>query len=300
MFFSENLFMREPEVSDAAFILALLNSPGFLHYIGDRQVRNLKDASRYIQTIRDNEAISYWIVHLRTTEEAIGIVSMIKRSYLAFHDIGFAFLPQHNGKGYAREASHAMLEYVVDRCHDQRILATVMPENQKSIQLLQRLGLRFDEVLQEANDSRSELLHVYSISRDELLINRLTRHYFELFSNRDGAVPQFERLMAMCQSAALFNNKVGERFKASNLEQFMRPRQVILTKGYLRDFEEFEVSSTTAIVGNIAQRQCLYGKHGIIDGKAFQQQGDKLLQFIKEDGQWKINSALWEDHALHD
>ena len=39
-----------------------------LHYIGDRQVRNLNDASRYIQTIRDNEDL-YWIVHFRTTEK---------------------------------------------------------------------------------------------------------------------------------------------------------------------------------------------------------------------------------------
>ena len=75
---------------------------------------------------------------------------MIKRSYLAFHDIGFAFLPQHNGKGYAREASRTMLEYVVDRC--QRSAHTRhgdARESKKSIQLLQRLGLRFDEVLKK-------------------------------------------------------------------------------------------------------------------------------------------------------
>jgi len=299
MFSSENLYMRELEASDASFILELLNTQGFLSFIGDRQVRNLSDSLRYIQTVKENETISYWVVNLNHTDQAIGIVSMIKREYLAFHDIGFAFLPRYSGMGYAREASHAMLEHVIDQCHDQRIFATVMPENINSIKLLQRLGLRFEAVLEEKNDSSSEILHVYSIMRDELLINRLSRNYFKLFSNRHGATPKFDDLVAMCQPSVLFNNKIGERFKATNLEQFIRPRQQILTNGYLSDFEEFELSSTTSIVGNIAQRQCVYGKRGVLDGRAFQQQGDKLIQFIKEDGQWKINSALWEDHVTH-
>lgn len=298
MFSSENLSMRELELSDAPFILELLNTDGFLHFIGDRQVRNLADSIRYIQSIKDNEAISYWIVNLDRINLAIGIVSMIKRDYLAFHDIGFAFLPRYSGLGYAREASHAMLEHVIDQCDDHRILATVMPENIHSIKLLQRLGLRFEAVLEEENDSCSEVLHVYSVMRDELLINRLTRQYFTLFSNCHGARPKFDDLIAMCQPSALFSNKIGERFKSANLEQFIQPRQQILTNGYLSDFEEFELNSSTSIVGSIAQRQCLYGKRGVLDGKSFQQQGDKLLQFIKENGQWKINSALWEDHAI--
>lgn len=298
MFYSRHLCMRSLQVTDAPFILSLLNSEAFLRFIGDRQVRTLHEARRYITNLLDNETVTYWVACLRSNEKAIGIVSFIQREYLAFHDIGFAFLPEYCGYGYAGEASQAMLTYVVEVCPDQRILAAVMPDNVDSVRLLERLGLRFDQVLTRVDADVRETLHLYAISRDELLINRVSQHYFDLFSNRDGRVPRFDELTSICLDSVLFNHRSGEHFAAANLTQFIQPRQEILTNGYLREFEEYELSSTTHIMGNIAQRQCVYGKEGVIDQAYFSQKGNKLLQFVKECGVWKINSALWEDEAM--
>ncbi|MBL8140708.1 MAG: hypothetical protein JNM38_06350, partial [Acidobacteria bacterium] len=44
---TRRLVLRPFDDSDAAFIVALLNDPAFLQYIGDRQVRSLADASDY-------------------------------------------------------------------------------------------------------------------------------------------------------------------------------------------------------------------------------------------------------------
>ena len=47
---TERLTLREFTVRDAEFVLALLNEPGFLRYIGDRGVRTLDQAYAYIET----------------------------------------------------------------------------------------------------------------------------------------------------------------------------------------------------------------------------------------------------------
>jgi RimJ/RimL family protein N-acetyltransferase len=47
---TERLALRELTADDAAFIVELLNDPSFLRYIGDRGVRTIDDARRYIET----------------------------------------------------------------------------------------------------------------------------------------------------------------------------------------------------------------------------------------------------------
>ena len=45
---TERLELRELSSADDAFILELLNEPGFLRHIGDKGVRSLSDARDYI------------------------------------------------------------------------------------------------------------------------------------------------------------------------------------------------------------------------------------------------------------
>ena len=46
---TERLNLREIVESDAEFILDLLNQPSFIKYIGDRQVRTVEQARRFIE-----------------------------------------------------------------------------------------------------------------------------------------------------------------------------------------------------------------------------------------------------------
>jgi len=45
----ESLFLREFNLSDASFIVELLNSPGWIEFIGDRNVHSVDDAILYLQ-----------------------------------------------------------------------------------------------------------------------------------------------------------------------------------------------------------------------------------------------------------
>jgi [ribosomal protein S5]-alanine N-acetyltransferase len=140
---------------DREFVFELVNTEGWLQFIGDRKVRSLDDAGNYIQKIKGTPDLFYWVVRLKDDQTPIGIVSFLKRSYLEHFDLGFAFLPQFNGHGYAYEASNEVLS--VARQAYSIILATTVPANGRSIGLLNRLGFSLEKQM-EVN---GETLQIY-------------------------------------------------------------------------------------------------------------------------------------------
>lgn len=140
------LSLREIKVSDAQFILALLNSQGWLEYIGDRKVYSIPDAEIYIKKyyIPSYEKNGYgsYIVTLKENDSAIGACGLYKRDNLEFPDIGFAFLPDFIGKGYGYESAKGVLDYAFTTLRLQKILGFTLKENIASIKLLEKLGLK--------------------------------------------------------------------------------------------------------------------------------------------------------------
>ena len=152
---TQRLSLRKFTVNDAEFILKLLNEPSFLRYIGDKQVRNLEDARQYILNgpvaSYERNGFGLYLVELKESYTPIGMCGFLKREELPDPDIGFAFLPEFWSKGFAFEAAAALLHDARERF--QRILAITSLDNDASIKLLQRLGLRFERVVQLSADS---------------------------------------------------------------------------------------------------------------------------------------------------
>jgi len=142
------LTLREFVDEDAPFIVTLLNQPSFLRFIGDKKVRTIEDARMYIQTgPRENYkryGFGQYLVQLKETNKAIGMCGLVKRDTLEHPDLGFAFLPEAWGKGYAFEAASAVLKHTQDALSLSRILAITNPDNDASIKLLGRLGFQFE------------------------------------------------------------------------------------------------------------------------------------------------------------
>ncbi len=146
---THRLFLREFTEDDADFIVALLNSPAWLQFIGDRGVKTSEDARRfisekYIPSYRTN-GFGLYAVILKEGNIPVGMCGLIKRETLEDIDIGFAFLPEYISKGYGFEAATAVLKYGLDVLKIKRIVAITIPTNLSSINLLKKLGMKFEK-----------------------------------------------------------------------------------------------------------------------------------------------------------
>lgn len=149
---TDRLTLREVTTEDAEFIYKLLNDPDFLRYIGDRKIRNLDDAKEYIskKMIPNYEAFGFgfYLTKLRENDVSIGICGLVKRPFMEHVDVGFAFLPEYRGSGYAFESASAVLKYATNHLGIDYVVAITDPDNDRSIKLLEKLGLKFSKMIQ--------------------------------------------------------------------------------------------------------------------------------------------------------
>ncbi|MDB4914901.1 MAG: GCN5-related N-acetyltransferase [Gemmatimonadetes bacterium] len=148
MLHTERLTLSRFTVHDADFILGLLNEPSFHRFIGDRGIRVLDDANRYIL---DGPVASYeqhgfglYRVALTDSNVSIGMCGLLKRPTLDDVDIGFAFLSAAWGNGYAIESAMAVVEHAKNDVGLTRLAAIVSPENAASRAVLARLGFMYE------------------------------------------------------------------------------------------------------------------------------------------------------------
>ncbi|MEO8135650.1 MAG: GNAT family N-acetyltransferase [Betaproteobacteria bacterium] len=145
---TRRLNIRRLTLGDAPFILKLLNDPAWLRFIGDKGVRTLDDARRYIadgpMAMYERDGFGLYLVVRKTSGASMGLFGLIRREGLEDVDIGFALLPEFHGRGYGHEAAAAVIELGRKVFGLERIVAITSPDNLDSIRLIERLGLRFE------------------------------------------------------------------------------------------------------------------------------------------------------------
>lgn len=149
---------------DALFFMQLVNSPGWLQYIGDRNIHSEEDAIKYLndRVLKGYEEHGYggYTIIEKTSGHQVGTAGLYKRAVLDDADIGYALLPGSSGKGYALEATQALLGYA-KQLGMQRVYAITVPYNKRSIHLLDKLGLKFEKSFRMEGDP--EELSLYTI-----------------------------------------------------------------------------------------------------------------------------------------
>ena len=148
---TERLNLREISLSDAPFIFELLNSDDWLKYIGDRDIKTLEDAEKYIsnsyiKSYRES-GFGFYLMEKREDGTPIGMCGLVKRPQLEDVDIGFAMLSQFGKNGYALEAASATMVYANTMLQIKRVVAITTLENINSQRLLQKVGLRFEKLV---------------------------------------------------------------------------------------------------------------------------------------------------------
>lgn len=164
---TECLLLRKLTVNDAAFMLDLLNQPSFIQFIGDRGVQTLDDARQCILTryVASYERLGFgvYLTLLKEGQVPIGICGLVKRDALEDVDIGYAFLPQYWLKGYASESASAVLAYARNTLGLKRILGITTPDNQGSIHVLEKIGLKFEQMVKLSEDDVELMLFASEI-----------------------------------------------------------------------------------------------------------------------------------------
>jgi len=142
---TERLCLRRVTLADADLLLAVWNDPAFIRNVGDRGVRTITEAveameSGALKLYADYGYGPYAMVR-KADSIRIGICGLFKRDNLDCPDIGFGVLPDYCGKGYASEASFAVLAHARDDLRIETLTAIVSPDNAASIGLIEKLGL---------------------------------------------------------------------------------------------------------------------------------------------------------------
>ena len=144
LFQSLNLNLRRFTTDDGAFIFELLNTPTWKQFIGDRNINTREDAVNYIingpQGLYNQYGYGPWLLSLKNTDEPIGMCGLFKRDYLDKPDLGFAFMPGFEGRGFAYEACMASLQHVKATYAADKLYATTTDANLRSQRLLERCG----------------------------------------------------------------------------------------------------------------------------------------------------------------
>ena len=145
------LFLRQFNEGDAPFLLELLNSPGWIENIGDRNIKTLHAAEQYLEEnylgSYEKQGFGFYVIERKTDEKPLGMCGLIKREELEDVDIGFALLPQFVKKGYGFEAASATIKYAQEELNLSKIVAITIAKNKNSQHLLEKIGLSFEKMI---------------------------------------------------------------------------------------------------------------------------------------------------------
>jgi len=165
---TKRLLISEFTLEDAAFFLQLANSPGWLIYIGDRNLRTVKDAETYLKngSLKSYSEVGFGFYKLQLKEslQPIGTCGLVKREELEHVDIGFALLPQFEGFGFGFESSLAILNLAKQKFKIDKVAAITVPHNNNSIQLIEKLGMTFEKKITPFKDDVELLLFVKELN----------------------------------------------------------------------------------------------------------------------------------------
>jgi len=153
---TERLILRTFVLDDAEFMLGLLNEPSFLQFIGDRGARSIENAREYILKgpidSYERHGFGLYVTELRATGAPIGICGLLKRESLEDVDLGFAFLPEFWGRGYAYESASAVMRHAEVELGLNRIVAITQPDNHGSMRVLEKVGMKLERPIKLTED----------------------------------------------------------------------------------------------------------------------------------------------------
>lgn len=149
--------------NDAPLMLAVWNDPDFIRHVGDRGIRSEEEAAQALQegVLKLYEECGYgpYVVSSKSDGKAMGICGLFKRDNLPDPDIGYGFLPEFCAHGYAIEAAREVVAHARNVMQLSKILAIVSPGHERSISLLEKLGMAAEGTVRMPGEDKDLLLY---------------------------------------------------------------------------------------------------------------------------------------------
>ncbi len=175
---SERLILRRFADADLLPFLAYLNDPLVARYqtwesYTERGAKEVIEQQRNLEPGMTGQGFSF-ALELKETRTLVGHVAFKMGEDGRQAEIGFTLARMYHRQGLAFEASAHVLDYLFGELELRRVSAIVDCENEKSISLLSRLGMRreghFVENIWFKGKWGSE--YAYAVLRDEWLSKR--------------------------------------------------------------------------------------------------------------------------------
>jgi len=159
---TKRLLLKPTTVDDAAFFLKLYNTPDWLKYIGDRNIKTLQDATIFIQEKIMPQfkrlGFSNYTVIRKSDNTKIGSCGLYDRDGLESVDLGFAFLPDYYKQGYGYESANKVKDLAFQSFNLTRLQAITVHYNMASVNLLKKLNFQFVKNIYLPNDPEEVML----------------------------------------------------------------------------------------------------------------------------------------------
>jgi len=167
IFETERLILKPTSEEDIDFIFELLNSPKWIEYIGDINIKTIENAREYIETkmLPQLKRLGYsnYTLIRKSDNCKIGTCGLYDRNGLEGIDIGFAFLPEYERIGYAFESANKLKDVALNVFGLTEINAITTKDNISSQKLLGKLGMKLNGTTKLPNDNEELLLYKIEI-----------------------------------------------------------------------------------------------------------------------------------------
>lgn len=151
---TERLIMRDLLPSDDNDMFALDSDPEVHRYVGNKPVQTIEESRKVIGIIRSQyevNGIGRWAVIEKTTGLFIGwaglrLMREVTNGHVNYLDLGYRFIKQYWGKGYAKEAAKASAIYAWNVLHADELFGMAEEDNIASRKVLESVGLVYEEM----------------------------------------------------------------------------------------------------------------------------------------------------------
>lgn len=170
---TERLILREIIPSDDERLFILDSDPEVHKYIGTEPLTDIQQAREYIKLIRQQYVdfgIGRWAVIEKESNLLIGW-SGIKyyntpiNKHIDFYELGYRFIPEFWGKGYATETAKAWLNYGFQKFKTNEIYAMTDIHNMNSKNVLVKAGFKYIETFDY--DGHNDMADWFEIKRKD-------------------------------------------------------------------------------------------------------------------------------------